>query len=428
MTSGAEAWRFLGPVRYDLVGATKLAVRCGWVAGWARFCPSPVRLPPCCSSPSTPCSRPDLVPTIACAVPQHNNPDILLLLIPCSRAYPARVRCLEGEVGRALSKHTHETSCGAGCAVCRTASFLHAQRSQRQLAAALSAASTASAVAAGGSEQASPLARFGQPGSSSSLSSSGCGGGGGASQPHTPAAASAAAGEFAGGSPAFVQPAAQAAERHEGEQWREVEGEFCSIMLLGGLVVGGRRCCWAGVGTADWTCKRCPPACPPACLPACLPACPPSRCPHPCPHLHCPAASPAVMPCRSDKTKAGMARFGHLSNGRLKLVLVRKCNPAQAGSSLYCRGRRVGGSLTRGVPAGARATLAQPAAAAAPTVPSLAALPSSHPAVPAFPGQHVAAGLRPLAAVVRGSSGRCGGAGGRAGGWQQLPQQQQQQQ
>lgn len=32
-----------------------------------------------------------------------------------------------------------------------------------------------------------------------------------------------------------------------------------------------------------------------------------------------------VSPCRSDKTRAGMARYGHLSDGRLKLVLVRRC-------------------------------------------------------------------------------------------------------
>lgn len=35
------------------------------------------------------------------------------------------------------------------------------------------------------------------------------------------------------------------------------------------------------------------------------------------------------MPCRSDKTRSGMARFGHLADGRVKLVLVRKCSPLQ---------------------------------------------------------------------------------------------------
>lgn len=43
-------------------------------------------------------------------------------------------------------------------------------------------------------------------------------------------------------------------------------------------------------------------------------------------------AGPAVMPCRSDKTRSGMARFGHLADGRLKLVLVRKCSPLQVGA------------------------------------------------------------------------------------------------
>ena len=32
-----------------------------------------------------------------------------------------------------------------------------------------------------------------------------------------------------------------------------------------------------------------------------------------------------VSPCRSDKTRSGMARYGHLSDGRAKLVLVRRC-------------------------------------------------------------------------------------------------------
>ncbi|KAI7840194.1 hypothetical protein COHA_005976 [Chlorella ohadii] len=57
-------------------------------------------------------------------------------------------------------------------------------------------------------------------------------------------------------------------EGEGGEEWRELEGEFCSIMCI-------------------------------------------------------------VMPCRSDKTKKGMVRYGHLCDGRLKLVLVSKCSPLQ---------------------------------------------------------------------------------------------------
>jgi ceramide kinase len=34
-----------------------------------------------------------------------------------------------------------------------------------------------------------------------------------------------------------------------------------------------------------------------------------------------------VQPCRSDKTPYGMARYGHLNNGRFTLVLVRRCSP-----------------------------------------------------------------------------------------------------
>lgn len=36
-----------------------------------------------------------------------------------------------------------------------------------------------------------------------------------------------------------------------------------------------------------------------------------------------------VMPCRSEKTRQGMARYGHLADGRLKLVLVKRCNAYQ---------------------------------------------------------------------------------------------------
>jgi ceramide kinase len=34
-----------------------------------------------------------------------------------------------------------------------------------------------------------------------------------------------------------------------------------------------------------------------------------------------------VQPCRSDKTPHGMARYGHLNDGRFTLVLVRRCSP-----------------------------------------------------------------------------------------------------
>jgi ceramide kinase len=36
-----------------------------------------------------------------------------------------------------------------------------------------------------------------------------------------------------------------------------------------------------------------------------------------------------VHPCRSDKTRAGMARHAHLADGRIKLVLVARCSPLQ---------------------------------------------------------------------------------------------------
>jgi len=35
------------------------------------------------------------------------------------------------------------------------------------------------------------------------------------------------------------------------------------------------------------------------------------------------------QPCRSEKTPKGMARYGHLANGRFTLVLVRRCSPLQ---------------------------------------------------------------------------------------------------
>jgi len=44
-----------------------------------------------------------------------------------------------------------------------------------------------------------------------------------------------------------------------------------------------------------------------------------------------PPPPPCLQPCRSDKTKKGMVRYGHLCDGRLKLVLVSKCSPLQVG-------------------------------------------------------------------------------------------------
>ncbi|KAL4423103.1 hypothetical protein ABPG77_004786 [Micractinium sp. CCAP 211/92] len=251
VTSEAERWRWMGPLRYDVVGAAKLAV---------------------------------------------------------SRAYPARIRYLEGEVARSLSKHAH-TVCTSDCGVCRAASLVHAARmSQRHLAAASAppALCSSSASCDGASAQDSPCLRQGREsiaglpatGSSGSLGSSA----GAHSEPHPPALQrNAAAGAAApgpvepGGAAAaavraaataagksvslgatsscseahiFLRPAAEAGERHAGEGWQEITGEFCSIMLI-------------------------------------------------------------VMPCRSDKTRSGMARFGHLADGRVKLVLVRKCSPLQ---------------------------------------------------------------------------------------------------
>ena len=60
------------------------------------------------------------------------------------------------------------------------------------------------------------------------------------------------------------------------------------------------------------------------------------------------------MPCRSDKTRSGMARYAHLADGRLKLVLVRKCSPLQVGAVRCravqggaCRGRLAWASVSR---------------------------------------------------------------------------------
>lgn len=41
-----------------------------------------------------------------------------------------------------------------------------------------------------------------------------------------------ASGSLGSASPHFLQPAAGAAERQGGEQWREVEGEYNAVMLI----------------------------------------------------------------------------------------------------------------------------------------------------------------------------------------------------
>lgn len=128
-------------------------------------------------------------------------------------------------MGRELSRGEHaETACGAGCGVCRAASFIHSRRfSEQRLAAAAGDAGSSSASS---SPQASPSAA-----------------GGGGELPESPLRGGAPP----AGSSHFLQHAASAAERHAGEEWRVLEGEWASIMLI-------------------------------------------------------------CMPCRSDKTKAGMAR------------------------------------------------------------------------------------------------------------------------
>ena len=57
-----------------------------------------------------------------------------------------------------------------------------------------------------------------------------------------------------------------------------------------------------------------------------------------------PSARVAVVPCRSDKTRSGMARYGHLADGRLKLVLVRQCSPLQVGAVRRMPGQRLQGT------------------------------------------------------------------------------------
>lgn len=167
-------------------------------------------------------------------------------------------------MGRALRKHG-STVCGAGCSVCRAASFMHSRRmSEAQLSqangssssapgspqaqasqagqaspaasaapsASLAAAAAAAAAGAGGGSAGLPAAP-----SSASLSSSMV-----RSEPPSPAAPSlATAASLGPASPHFLLPAADAAERQGGEVWRELEGEYCAIMaivMVSGL--GGR--------------------------------------------------------------------------------------------------------------------------------------------------------------------------------------------
>ncbi len=193
-------------------------------------------------------------------------------------------------MGRALSKHG-STVCGAGCSVCRAASFVHSRRmSEAQLAQANGSTSSApgspqaqasqagqaspaasASAAAAAAAAASAAAAGGSAGLPAAASSASLGSSMVRSEPPSPAAHTLmTAASLGPTSPHFLLPAANAAERQGGEEWRELEGEFCSIMCI-------------------------------------------------------------VMPCRSDKTKKGMVRYGHLCDGRLKLVLVSKCSPLQVG-------------------------------------------------------------------------------------------------
>jgi ceramide kinase len=150
----------------------------------------------------------------------------------------------------------------------------------------------------------------------------------------------------AGADAEFTLPAATAASRY-GEEWRLVEGEFLSVMLI-------------------------------------------------------------VMPCLSDKTRHGMARYGHLADGRLKLVLVRRC-------SAVAYLRFLAGMSASGEPDSLQLAIRQPSTAAAgaparpPHLPAampparvpcdpaahgtfkqLRARASARPAAGVFPGQHEA--------------------------------------
>ena len=180
-------------------------------------------------------------------------------------------------MGRELSRHPQARSpCAADCGLCHTASFLHARRLSEQQATPSGSSSLAG----------SPVARqrslrgLHTTGSSASLGGSSSAALAAGSEPASPAVRHSIAGGGSSGalhllratSSHFLQPAAQAAERHGDGEWRSLEGEFCSVMLV-------------------------------------------------------------CMPCRSDKTRAGMARYGHLADGRMKLVLVQRCSPLQVGGA-----------------------------------------------------------------------------------------------
>lgn len=163
-------------------------------------------------------------------------------------------------MGRALRKHG-STVCGAGCSVCRAASFMHSRRmSEAQLGQANGSSSSApgspqaqasqagqaspaasAAASASAAAAASGLAGLHAAPSSASLSSSAV-----RSEPPSPTAHTlTTAGSLGPASPHFVLPAADAAERQGGEEWRELEGEYCSIMCIVMVSEGGR-------GSSSW--------------------------------------------------------------------------------------------------------------------------------------------------------------------------------
>ena len=147
-----------------------------------------------------------------------------MLYVPCSRAYPARIRYIEGEVGRALRKQSHIV-CEAECGVCRTASLVYSRRlSQQQVAPPAAAATAAGLVASDGassssSQHALPTVGGLPPAIIAAAASSSSPGRGELSSPPP--------------SPHYLLPAAGAAERQGGEEWQELEGHWCSIMLIG---------------------------------------------------------------------------------------------------------------------------------------------------------------------------------------------------
>jgi len=149
-------------------------------------------------------------------------------------------------VGRALSKHG-STVCGAGCSVCRAASFVHSRRmSEAQLAQANGSTSSApgspqaqasqagqASPAASASVAAAVAAAGGSAGLPAAASSASLGSSMVRSEPPSPAAHTLmTAASLGPTSPHFLLPAADAAERQGGEEWREVEGEFVSIMCI----------------------------------------------------------------------------------------------------------------------------------------------------------------------------------------------------